>query len=140
MRGLLLVLIYFLPFTFYSQQTRLIKGVVTEQSQKEESALPNAVIKTKDGKRSVLSDLEGRFSIEVNAAFDTLITYLTSFKSDTSLIFPSDTFVRIELNNAVKLTEVEVRYKGTGTEMTMLNTLKLETMNERSLMKAACCN
>lgn len=140
MRVQFLVLIFLLPFFFFSQQTRLIKGIVTEQLQKEDGALPNAVIKTKDGKKTVLSDLDGRFTIEINASFDTLITYLTSYSNDTSLVFPSDTFVRIQLSNAVKLTEVEVRYKGTGTEMTMLNTLKLETMNERSLMKAACCN
>lgn len=73
-------LIYFC-FTFYSQQTRLIKGLVTEQSQKGKY-ITNAVIKTKDEQGSRVSDLEGRFSIEVNAAFDTLITYLTSFKSD----------------------------------------------------------
>jgi hypothetical protein len=40
----------------------------------------------------------------------------------------------------VSLKEVEVVYYSTGTEISYLNPIKMEVLNERSLMKAACCN
>ncbi|MBK9283651.1 MAG: TonB-dependent receptor plug domain-containing protein [Sphingobacteriaceae bacterium] len=140
-RCIVLTVLLFFQFSLFCQtDSKLLKGRVTEFSKAQHTGLPSAIVKSLHSKTSAISDIDGYFSIQIKEGFDTLVTYLTSFKNDTSLVFPSDTQVEIILNNAVNLKEVEVKYIGSGTEIAMLNTLKLETLGERSLMKAACCN
>jgi outer membrane receptor for ferrienterochelin and colicins len=91
--------------------------------------------------KSVSTDSSGFFEFRHVLLRNTLITQLTGFRSDTlALSSPDSNFIIIRLKADVQLNEVEVTYKTSGTELSMLNTVKLETLNERSLMKAACCN
>jgi outer membrane receptor for ferrienterochelin and colicins len=135
-----LTFLAFFIFTELFSQTRLLKGKVVDLSDTSYSGLPGAILKAKGSKLSTSSDLDGNFTLQINSGGDTLITFLTSFKNDTSIVGEKDSVVLISLSNALKLKEVEVKYKGTGTELSMLNTMKLETLGEKSLMKAACCN
>jgi hypothetical protein len=134
----LFAVLFLFPVFYFGQQTRLLKGTVYDAA--DHTALPGAVVKTKSSGKSGVSDANGKFSLQINSAGDTLVTYLTSFKNDTSIVSSSDSIISISLSNAVSLKEIEVKYKGTGSELSMLSTMKIETLNERSLMKAACCN
>jgi len=123
-----------------SQTVHLLKGKVSDVSDKTGSGLPGAIVKIKGSQKTAITDTNGAFTLNVSEAGDTLITFLTSFKNDTTFVSATDTLVNIYLSNAINLKEVEIKFKSTGTEISMLNTMKLETLNERSLMKAACCN
>lgn len=131
--------LFLVSVALYGQNPRLLQGKVSDASDTTNSGLPNAIIKLKGTSTSAITDFNGNFSINVSDD-DTLITYFTAYKNDTLVVSPTDTMVFISLSNAVKLGEVEIKYRGTGSELSMLNTMKLETLNERSLMKAACCN
>jgi outer membrane receptor for ferrienterochelin and colicin len=134
--------LFFLLFFFqaFTQENHLLKGKVNDATDPHLTGLPGAIIKVKSSGATAVSGTDGTFEIQVSAAGDTLFTFLTSFKNDTTVIHPGDTAVMIFLTNAVNLKEVEIKHKTTGSEISMLNTMKLETLNERSLMKAACCN
>ena len=118
----------------------MLKGKVTDISDPKLAGLPGAIVKVKASGLTAVTDTAGNFIVPISGAGDVLITYLTSFKNDTTAVNAGDSIVTIYLTNAVNLKEVEVKYKTTGNELSLLNTMKLETLNERSLMKAACCN
>jgi outer membrane receptor for ferrienterochelin and colicins len=136
----LIIFFLCLAFLMRSQDNILLKGKVIDGSDKRQAGLPGAVVKIKGHANAVVTDANGFFSMVISAQGDTLVTYLTSFRNDTSIVTQGDTSIVINLNNAHQLNEVEVKYKSTGTEISMLSTMKLETLNEHSLMKAACCN
>ncbi len=136
----LLTVILLFSIGIKAQTTHLLKGRVLDASDKLNSGLPNALVKIKGSNTPVLSDVNGFFEMNISEKGDTLITFLTSFKNDTTIVSATDSLITIYLTNAVNLKEVEIRSKTTGSEISMLNIQKIETLNERSLMKAACCN
>lgn len=133
--------LFLLSFSFFagiSQTQQTLKGKVFDIADNS-NGLPGAVIKVKNKNTVATTDPNGKFSIEADL-LDTLLTYYTGYRIDTSIVRSIDNPIEIRLTNSVQLKEVEVEYKGSGTELAMINTMKIETLNERSLMKAACCN
>ncbi len=119
-----------------------VKGRVVEISQdkKEGTALPGVTVFWHQTSVGSTTDENGLFSIPSAPETNRLIVTAVGYKSDTLLIKDTTKFLTIKLRGGVELNEVEVVYETTGTELSYMNTIKMETLNERSLMKAACCN
>lgn len=117
-----------------------VKGRVIEiGSDKKQSGLPFVIIQVKGGEFTA-SDSLGYFSLNTPKPGDTLIFTLTGYKPESVLLKKTDKPITVTMNSGVNLNEVEIEYRSTGTDMSYLNPIKTEILNERSLMKAACCN
>jgi outer membrane receptor for ferrienterochelin and colicins len=118
-----------------------LKGRVIEaRKDKKELGITGALVIAVNNRLVVETDTNGFFQFSKRLEQDTLIVKLIGYQSDTLLISGAESDITVRLKSDVQLNEVEVTYKTSGTELSMLSTAKLETLNERSLMKAACCN
>lgn len=131
-------LFFWLCLIFCQLNLAQVKGTVVEQRSRE--VLTGAILKLKASLQVETSDANGRFFFSTLAFPDTLITQLTGYVSDTVVLQHADTLLRVTLKPALQLNEIEVTYKSNGSELNSLSVMKTETLNERSLMKAACCN
>ncbi|MBP8034147.1 MAG: TonB-dependent receptor [Bacteroidia bacterium] len=136
----LLLVLFGMAMSYHSFSQ--IKGKVVEitENKKETTALPGVTIFWLNTSIGSTTDADGLFSIPVSNQTNRLIITAVGYKSDTLVIKDTTRFLSIRLKGGVELNEVEVVYESTGTEMSYLNPIKVETLNERSLMKAACCN
>ena len=119
-----------------------MKGKVVDISldRKDTTALPGVTIFWLNTSMAATTDVNGLFSIPVSHETHRLIITAVGYKSDTLLIRDTTKFLSIRMKGGVELNEVDVVYETTGTELSYMNAMKMETLNERSLMKAACCN
>ena len=119
-----------------------VKGRVVEisQNKKDTTALPGVTVFWLNTSIGSSTDVNGLFSIPSTSETNRLIITTVGYKSDTLVIKDTTHFLSIRLKGGVELNEVEVVYQSTGTELSYLSAIKMETLNEHSLMKAACCN
>jgi outer membrane receptor for ferrienterochelin and colicins len=116
-----------------------LRGRVLELSGKDSVAVPGALLVWENSTVGTSTDEKGRFSLPYVQGKKLL---LQAIGYENKNITISDTLRQLTLllKKGVDLEEVEVVYYSTGTEISYLNAIKVETLNERSLMKAACCN
>jgi len=118
-----------------------ITGKVVEiTSKKDTIAVPGVILRWESSLIAATSDTSGHFTLPADLETNTLIINAISYKNDTVVVTDRNKFLFLILKNGVNLSEVEVVYYSTGTEISYLNPIKMETLTERSLMKAACCN
>jgi outer membrane receptor for ferrienterochelin and colicins len=119
-----------------------VKGKVVEisQNKKDTSALPGVTVFWLNTSIGSTTDINGLFSIPSTTETNRLIITAVGYKSDTIAIKDTTKFLSIRLKGGVELNEVEVVYQSSGTELSYMSAIKMETLNEHSLMKAACCN
>lgn len=139
MKKLLLTL---LGFIFACTSFAQLKGRVVEisQNKKDTTALPGVTIFWLNTSIGSATNDKGLFSVATTTLTSQLIIFAVGYKSDTLLIKDTTHFLSIRLKAGVDLNEVEVIYESKETEFSYLNPMKIETLGERSLMKAACCN
>jgi outer membrane receptor for ferrienterochelin and colicins len=85
------------------------------------------------------TDTLGQFELPLSEKTNVLIISYVGYKSDTIEIAKKDKLT-IVLKQSSELEGVDVVYRQRGTEISYMNTLKVETMGEKELFKAACCN
>ncbi|MBL7900952.1 MAG: carboxypeptidase-like regulatory domain-containing protein [Bacteroidia bacterium] len=118
-----------------------VRGKVAEINDKGDTlGIPGAILSWKSSTLSAVTDTEGLFSIPVEPGNTSLLVSAMSFDKKEITVKENDVFVLILLKSNVTLNEVEVVHYTTGTEISYLKPIKTEILNERSLMKAACCN
>lgn len=118
-----------------------VKGVVQEvTTSKDTSAVPGVTIFWLNSAVAATTDDKGYFSIESIAGTRRLVISAIGYNPDTLLVKDSTAFLRITLNGGVQLGAVDVVYETSNSEFSYMSPIKTETLNERSLMKAACCN
>ncbi len=119
-----------------------IKGRVVELSanKKDTANVTGVSIFWKGTTIAATTDVNGLFSIPTSPSTNKLVISFIGYSSDTLFIKDTTKYLLIKLKAGLELNEVEVVYQSTGTELSYLNPMKMEILNERSLMKAACCN
>ena len=118
-----------------------ITGKVVEiTSKKDTIAVPGVILRWESSLIATTSDTSGNFTLPADLETNTLIINAIGYKNDTVVVMDRNKFLFLILKNGVNLNEIEVVYYSTGTEISYLNPIKMETLTERSLMKAACCN
>ena len=118
-----------------------VKGRVLEiNSGKDTSSVPGVILFWSHTSVSTTTDENGRFVISPNTETNLLVVRATGYNADTLEVKDTTRFISVILKNGINLKEVEIVYYTSGTELSYLNPIKMETLNEHSLMKAACCN
>ncbi len=117
-----------------------LKGRVVElDAKKKPSGLPNVIVQVKHGEFTV-TDTSGNFSFIQAKTGDTLVFSLTGYKTEGVIVKDISKPITVVLSSGINLNEVEIEYRSSGTDLAYLSAMKIETLTERSLMKAACCN
>jgi outer membrane receptor for ferrienterochelin and colicins len=125
---------------WFSLSFAQVSGSVFEfDRNKKQVGLPNAIVQIKRGEFTN-TDTSGNFSLLTAKKGDTLIFSLTGYKTESVILKSIEKPLSINLSSGIMLNEVEIAYRTNGTDISYMNAMKLEILNERSLMKAACCN
>lgn len=118
-----------------------VKGKVVEVSPKNDTTVvPGVTLVWNKTSIATTTDKNGDFKIKPSSETDQLIINAIGYKSDTIIVSDASKFLLLVLKSGVDLQEIQIVYYSTGTEISYLNPIKTEILNERSLMKAACCN
>ena len=140
MKAILIMLLSIFCFHhFYAQQK--LQGKVIEINGKADSLpLPGTMLRWQGNNEPAITNQNGNFQLAKSKLSNQLIVSNIGFTSDTLTIDTSQFFVLIVLQDIKQLKEVQIVYRTTGSELSMMNTIKTEVLNQRELMKAACCN
>ncbi len=118
-----------------------VRGRVLElSSKKDTTVIPGVVLFWENTSIATVSNENGFFSLQTTPEANKLVMRAVGYLADTLVIKDTTKFMTLILKNGIDLNEVDVVYQSTGTELSYMNPIKIETLNERSLMKAACCN
>lgn len=117
-----------------------IKGKVVEKINESTTPVFGATIHWLNTNLATTTDTSGLFTLPTTDKSRELVISYIGYSSDTLEITDTTKFITLQLKSGINLNEVEVSYTSTGSELSYMSALKTETLNERSLMKAACCN
>ena len=118
-----------------------VSGKVVEVSKNKDTlSLPGVTVFWNQTAISGISDKNGDFSIASSSETNKLVINAIGYQSDTVVVKDGNKFLLLVLKSGVALNEIEIVYYTSGTEISYINPIKMEIINERSLMKAACCN
>lgn len=117
-----------------------IKGKVVEKINESNTPVFGATIHWLNTNLATTTDTSGLFTLPTTDKSKELVISYIGYSSDTLEITDTTKFITLQLKSGINLNEVEVSYTSTGSELSYMSALKTETLNERSLMKAACCN
>lgn len=127
---------FLLMMGLYAQQDPMIKGKVSEQNLQPLVGANIYWMGTNDGGSS---DENGFFQIEQSSVSNKLIVSFTGFVNDTIFI-ENQTFLELILQSSLELDELEVTARVKSTSINFRDPIKVETIGEEELCKAACCN
>jgi outer membrane receptor protein involved in Fe transport/copper chaperone CopZ len=85
------------------------------------------------------SDQFGIFILPRDQESERIIVSYVGFGTDT-LAGPFDGDLKILIGNSIVMDEIEVSHRRKSIEVSYLNPLKVESIGEAELLKAACCN
>jgi outer membrane receptor for ferrienterochelin and colicin/copper chaperone CopZ len=86
-----------------------------------------------------LSNENGEFQLTKLGETNRLVISFVGYSNDTILINEYN-FLELTLKKGIEMEEIDVVYKRKTTEMSFTNSIKLMTINQEELKKAACCN
>jgi outer membrane receptor for ferrienterochelin and colicins len=118
----------------------MLTGVVMEADDKGNfHALPNANVMWLGTNKGTMTDSNGVFKILKDEAAERLIISYAGYKTDTITV--SDTRqVKLIMAAGKEMKEVKVTARQKSSYISSLNIFHTETMTDRELFKAACCN
>lgn len=118
-----------------------VKGKVVEISEKgDTTVVPGVILVWENTVINTSTDANGDFTLKTTESSNKLHVQAVGYESKSIAVKDPSRYLLLVLRSANNLHEVEVVYYSTGTEISYLNPIKTEVLNERSLMKAACCN
>ncbi len=86
------------------------------------------------------TDSDGKFSMARSKESRHLVVSYIGYSQDTIEVLDDDAFLTISLSSGTTLSDVQVVHRRKATEYSLLNPIKVEQINEKELLKAACCN
>ncbi|MBC7884363.1 MAG: carboxypeptidase-like regulatory domain-containing protein, partial [Saprospiraceae bacterium] len=124
----------------HENAAKQLKGVVYERLESG-GLIPiiGANIIWQGEKGGAISDLKGNFEIPVSEISKNLIVSYVGYSPDTVLIDKSG-FVNIIISSPNLLDAVTITHKKRTTEISYLETVKVQNISSKELLKAACCN
>lgn len=122
------------------QNEAFLKGkVITKTTEGTQITLPGAALVWLGTTQGTLTDENGEFTLKRVPSTNQLIVSAVEYATDTFTINKTGQVI-LRLSKSVTLKEFEVRARDQTTKIDYLNPIKVETMDEAELMKAACCN
>ncbi|NND95614.1 MAG: TonB-dependent receptor [Flavobacteriales bacterium] len=113
-------------------------GIVYSEEEGVKSPLTGANIRWAGTNEGTISDINGRFELELNDDSDLLVISFTGYLTD-SVRYTGDE-ISLELKSGVLLDAVDVISRKQSTSLFLLDPLNVQKMDSRELRKAACCN
>lgn len=124
-----------------AQQKVVLQGhVMALDGQGGHTSLSGATIQSFPSQKGIISDQEGRFSLEIIPGDKFLVVRYAGYKPDTAEIDFRHPMMHILLTKAFALDEVVIRTEKKDTYINALETRHTEIITEKELYKAACCN
>ena len=124
-----------------TQANSQINGKVIEVSKtKDTTVVVGAIISWSNTSNSAITNELGDFKLINSTSSKVLIIQAIGFETRKISVSDTNKFLLLIMKPGLVLDEIELVYYSTGTEISYLNPIKTEILNERSLMKAACCN
>lgn len=118
-----------------------VKGKLVELSQTgDTTTLPGALLHWENSQIASTSNENGDFKIDLDSKSRVLLIQALGYEPRRIAVTDTTKFLLLILKAGINLDDVDVVYYSNGTEVSYLNPMKIETLGERSLMKAACCN
>ena len=109
--------------------------VVTENME----ALPGATVVWLGTRSGTIADGEGSFVIGVPPGATRVIASYAGFRPDT-IVYSGQRTIEFVLREGVDLGQVEIEGEKESTELSLIDPLKFQTLGQKELCKAACCN
>ena len=122
----------------FAQKSEYISGKVTGQNA-DKTPLPGANIYWLGTQSGTTTGDDGVFKIKKSLKSNQLIVSYTGFVNDTILV-KKETSIHVELKSSLELDEVEISAGVKSTSINFMDPIKVETIGEEELCKAACCN
>ena len=118
-----------------------INGRVFETNEKKDTVpLIGAILRWQNSTIGTATDNDGKFSLKKTPASNTLIVSYPGYDNDTLTIDTTKNQISVFMSKIKMLNQVDVVYHSGGSEFSFMNPLKVETLGQRELAKAACCN
>ena len=123
-----------------SQAQKELTGVVIEEyANNTFEPIPFANVYWLGTQSGTSTDSTGEFTLPIIKGKNQLIISFVGYKNDTVTVTEFDKLT-VVLKQGNELGGVDVVYRQRGTEISYMKTMKVETMGEKELFKAACCN
>lgn len=138
-KKIIAVLIVFFASTCFSQNR--LSGRVFEINDKgDTAALTGATVHWLGTTTGTHTDADGKFTLGRVPGKNLLVLNFVGYINDTTLIDTLQTSADLFLSNIKTLQTIEVVYHTTSSEFSYISPIKVETLGQRELAKAACCN
>lgn len=125
-----------LVFTSISYSQEVINGKIVDENNEP---LLGANVFWQNTSTGTTSDIDGNFSLKKMEASTNLIVSYMGYKTKKIEITSSD-FITIKLEAVTNLAEVTVSKTKKSTEYSKFQVTNVQTMGQKELLKAACCN
>ncbi len=129
-------------FSQSDKQPKFVKGKVLVPrggGHEEKDPLVGANVYWKGTQVGTMTDASGFYKIETENASDTLVFSFIGYTTGY-VLWEGQDWVEVILQSGELLNEAEVVVETNTTQMQMLNPLGFQTLDQRELTKAACCN
>jgi outer membrane receptor for ferrienterochelin and colicin len=128
-----------IQITLLAQQSNIVNGRIVEYENEKEIPLAGVNVYWLNSQIGTSTDKNGKFSIErINNQNKLVATYI-GYNNDT-IIVNSDSIKIVLKKQIIELDDVTVTYHQKGINISNIEPLKLEKINEKEFLKAACCN
>ena len=137
-----IILLSLLLLHFFSYAQSILKGKVFEldENKKSENTLPGANVYWLESNVAVTTNDLGEFSIASPVVLPAkLIVSFVGFQSDTITINKIKN-VTVRLKSSLELKSIDVTAKKEAVGISTIQTINVEKITEKELLKAACCN
>lgn len=125
---------------YYGQSQAISGQVFGETVDGKQEALAGATVFWKDTRMGTATDIDGKFTIaHPPSTSHQLITSYVGYITDT-IEYAEQSSIKIVLRNNSQTSTVNVHGGSSGTYMSTLNPMLFQTIDEKELCKAACCN
>jgi hypothetical protein len=121
----------------YLSAQELLRGVVTNEKQE---LLIGATVYWKGTPKGTSTDLEGRFSLELQKEPAILVVNYVGYTPAEVEVLPGENNLWIEVTGAAVLNEVTIQGKGFDNHVSTLEARNVERISSNELRKAPCCN
>lgn len=131
-------IIFFSCFTFVNAQNLLLGTIYGDNL---DNPLPGANVYWLDNNIGTVTDIEGRFSIQIQDTSNKLIISYVGYISDTLTIREIEKVIHVlEGKDSEDLDEVIVSQRKKSSQLSFLATQNVLNVSSEELLKAACCN
>lgn len=128
------ILLFLFPIISWSQQT--VEGIVYDDLNE---VIMGATVFWEGTDVATTSDESGKFIIKKSDKSSVLVISYLGFES-TKMTITSEKALSIKLKSANQLTTIELVKTKKSTEHSMFKATNVQTMGQKELLKAACCN